>query len=93
MVVYCKVPYGPIARWCNDQGYTEVSIADYRPSSGPLLIVDKRIKYSCHEEYTSDMDKIKQYIEQAKGRNIYFGLRANTVSYIGDQSLVVWSKK
>lgn len=93
MVVYCKVPYGSIARWCDDQGYTEVPIADYKPSSKPLLIVDNRIDMSCHKESTDKFGKAKEYIEQAKGRNIYFGLRANAIDYIGSESLVVWSKK
>lgn len=93
MVVYCKVPYGEIARWCEEQGYTETPIADYKPYSKPLLIVDNRIDTSYHYKHLRSVSETKTYIKQAKGGNIYFGLRANAIGYIGSESLVVWSKK
>lgn len=93
MVVYCIFPYGDIARWCKDQGYTELRTAMYSQNDRPLLIVDNRIKAGCHGEYMCDFYEITRYIKQSKGRNIYFGLRSNAIDCIGDVSLVVWSKK
>ena len=93
MVVYCKVPYGEIARWCETQGYTELPARLYNPNDRPLLIVDNRIDTSCHYKHLRSASETKTYIKQAKGGNIYFGLRANAISYIGSESLVVWSKK
>ena len=93
MVVYCKVPYGSIAKWCDSQGYTKLTTDLYNRNDRPLLIVDNRIDIGYHNESTDRLDKTKEYIKQAKGGNIYFGLRVNAIDYIGSESLVVWSKK
>ena len=92
MVVYCKIPYGTIARWCADQGYIEIPIADYKPSGNPLLIVDSRIQTGCHEKVCNYEREIQDCIKRAKGKKVFFGLVREAVSYIGDQSLAVWSK-
>lgn len=96
MVIFCKVPYCDIARWCEDQGYVEVPISNYSPSNKPLLIVDGRILTNCHERVFGDHQTIQDYIEEVedtKGVKVYFGLVKRAVSYIGDVSLAVWSKR
>lgn len=93
MVVFCKVPYGDITRWCREQGYTELPLGLYNQNDRPLLIVDNRINTRCHDVYIDSFRDTTRYIKQAKGRNIYFGLREDAIEYIGVPSLVVWSKK
>lgn len=93
MVVYCKCPYGDIIRWCRSKGYTERPRRLYNQNDRPLLVVDNRIEISCHDKCMEDFDDITEYIEQSKGENILFGLRGNAIDYIGDKSLVIWSKK
>lgn len=93
MVAYAKVPYGDVVRWCRDKGYTKVLIQLYNPKTRPILVVDNRINLMHHNETMVDFDTVTKYIEQAKGGDIYFGLRYNAIDYIGDKSLVVWRKK
>lgn len=93
MVLYCKVPYGDIARWCREQGYTELPPAPYNQNDRPLLIVDNRINVRRHTKHIGKTQDVVEYIRQAKGRNVYFGLRENAIDYIDCVSLAIWSKK